>query len=115
MRIVLALAVIVAVIFLGLKLVPVYYGNYSFNDYVEDESRRASYAPSTTPDSVRDEVYKKAQDLDIPLTKDQIHVEKGGGGGIAAVVIKADYTVHVDLLVTATDLHFAVGSQAKPF
>jgi len=108
------LFVIVAVIFLGLKIVPVYFGNYSFKDYVEDESRRASYSPSSTEDSVRDEVYKKAQEYDIPLTKEQIKVSKGNGGGLQAVVISADYDVHLDLLVTTTDLHFSVASQNKP-
>lgn len=115
MRIVFSLALIVALIFLGLKFVPVYYGNYSFKDFVDDEAKRASYASGASADSIRDEVFKKAQELDIPLTKDQIHVEKGaGGGGISSVMINADYTVHLDLLVTSTDVHFAVGSQNKP-
>ena len=115
MRIVFSLALIVALIFLGLKFVPVYYGNYSFSDFVDDESKRTSYSSSTTADSIRDEVYKKAQELDIPLTKEQIRVEKPtGGGGVAPVVINADYDVHLDLLVTTTNLHFVVGSQNKP-
>jgi hypothetical protein len=115
MRIVFSIALVVVLIFLGLKFVPVYYGNFAFKDYVEDESRRASYASGTSADTVRDEVFKKAQDLDIPLTKEQIHVDKGGSGaGVYPVVINADYTVHLDLLVTSTDLHFAIASQNKP-
>jgi hypothetical protein len=114
MRIALSIAMVIALIFLGLKFVPVYFENYSFKDYVEDEARRSSYAPSTTADSVRDEVFKKAQEIDIPVTKEQIHVEKGGGGGIADVLISVNYTVHLDLLVTSTDLHFSVASQNKP-
>ncbi len=113
-RITLSLAMIVALIFLGLKFVPVYFGNYSFKDYVEDESRRASYSPSTSEDTVRDEVFKKAQEYDIPVTKEQIKVTKGSGGGIQAVVISVDYDVHLDLMVTTTDLHFSVASQNKP-
>ena len=113
-RIVFALALIGSLIFLGLKFVPVYFGNYSFKDYVEDESRRASYAPSSTEDSVREEVFKKAQEYEIPITKEEIKVSKGGGGGTAAVTISADYTVHLDLLVTNTDLHFSVASSNKP-
>ncbi len=113
-RIAFALTFIVSIIFLGLKFVPVYYGNYNFKDYVEDESRRTSYSPTSTEDSIRDEVFKKAQEYDIPLTKEDIKVSKGSGGGIQAVVISADYTVHLDLLVTSTDLHFSVASQNKP-
>ena len=116
MRIVFSLVLIVALIFLGLKFVPVYYGNYNFKDYVDDETKRASYATNTSADTIRDEVFKKAQELDIPLSKEDIKVEKntGGGNGIYPVSINADYNVHIDLLVTATDLHFSVGSQNKP-
>lgn len=113
-RITLTLLMLVSLIFLGLKFVPVYFGNYNFKDYVEDESRRTSYSPTSTEDSIRDEVFKKAQEYDIPLTKEEIKVSKNSGGGIQAVVISADYTVHLDLLVTATDLHFSVASQNKP-
>jgi hypothetical protein len=115
MRIVFVLFMIVALIFLGLKFVPVYYGNYSFKDYLDDETKRASYQSGTTADTIRDDVFKKAQELDIPLTKDDIKVDKSGvAGSINPVTISADYTVHLDLLVTTTDLHFAVGSQNKP-
>ena len=115
MRIVFSLLLIVALIFLGLKFVPVYYGNYNFKDYVDDETKRASYATNTSAETIRDEVFKKAQELEIPLSKEDIKVEKNGGGnGIYPVSINADYNVHVDLLVTATDLHFSVGSQNKP-
>lgn len=115
MRIVFSLVLVGALIFVGLKLVPVYYGNYNFKDYVEDETRRASYQSGSSAESIRDEVFKKAQELDIPLTKDEIKVEKTSSqGGVNPVTINADYTVHLDLLVTSTDLHFAVGSQNKP-
>ena len=115
MRIVFSLLLIVALIFLGLKFVPVYYGNYNFKDYVDDETKRASYATNTSAETIRDEVFKKAQELEIPLSKEDIKVEKNGGGnGIYPVSINADYNVRVDLLVTATDLHFSVGSQNKP-
>ena len=110
-----SLFLFVALIFLGLKFVPVFYGNYNFKDYVEDESRRVSYAQSSTEDSIRDEVFKKAQEYEIPVTKEDIKVQKNGApGGVAPVIISADYTVHVDLLVTSTDLHFSVASQNKP-
>lgn len=104
-----------AVIVLGLKFIPVYYGNYSFKDFVDDESKRASYSPSSSPESIRDDVFKKAQELDLPIAKTDIKVEKpSGGGGVTPVTINADYDVHIDLLVTTTNLHFAVASENKP-
>jgi hypothetical protein len=115
MRIVFALALLVTLIFLGVKFVPVYFENYSFKDYVDDETKRASYASGASADTIRDEVFKKAKELEIPITKDQIRVEKSmAGGGVSPVTIIADYDVHLDLVVTTADLHFAVGSQNKP-
>jgi len=115
MRIVFALALMVTLIFLGLKFVPVYFENYSFKDYIDDETKRASYASGASADTIRNEVFKKAKELEIPITKDEIKVDKPSAqGGISAVTIVADYTVHLDLLVTTTDLHFAVASQNKP-
>jgi len=115
MRIVFSLLLLVTMIFLGLKFVPVYYGNYSFKDYVDDESKRATYATGASADSIRDEVFKKAQELDIPIEKTAIRVVKNGtAGGINPVSINADYDVHLDLLVTSTDIHFTVGSDNKP-
>jgi hypothetical protein len=115
MRVVFSIVLLVTLIFLGLKFVPVYYGNYSFKDYVDDETKRATYATATSADAIRDEVFKKATELEIPITKDAIKVEKSmGGGAVSPVSISADYDVHVDLLVTTTDLHFSVGSQNKP-
>jgi hypothetical protein len=115
MRLVFVLSLIVVLIFLGLKFAPVYYGNYSFQDYVNDETRRTSYAAGASAETIRDEVFKKAQELDIPLTKDEIKVEKSGtAGGVNPVTINASYTVHLDLLVTSVDLHFPISSQNKP-
>jgi hypothetical protein len=115
MRIVFAIALMVTLIFLGMKFVPVYFENYSFKDYVDDETKRASYANGATAETIRDEVFKKAKELEIPITKEQIKVDKSMlGGGVNPVTIVADYDVHLDLLVMTTDLHFAVGSQNKP-
>jgi len=66
MRLAFAIVLIGCHYFLGLKFVPVYYGNYSFKDYVDDETKRASYSTASSADSIRDEVFKKAQELDIP-------------------------------------------------
>ena len=62
MRIFFSLFLMVALIFLGLKFVPVYFENYNFKDYVDDEARRTSYAQNLTEEGIRDEVFKKAQE-----------------------------------------------------
>ena len=115
MRMLFTAFLIVAMIFLGLKFVPVYYDNYSFKDFVDDESKRASYATTMSSETIRNEVYKKAQEMDLPIEKEAIKVVKNGAaGGVNPVSISANYDVHLDLLVTATDLHFTVGAANTP-
>jgi hypothetical protein len=107
--------VIVAGIYLGAELVPVYYENYQFQDIVKTEATLETYT-SKPEDAIRDSLFKKAQSLDIPLTKDQIKVQRHGTMGTGSLTISAPYTVHLDLPGYAVDLHFDASTENKsPF
>src|SRR5579864_3382002 len=111
----LGIFVIVAGIYLGVELVPVYYENYQFQDMVKTEATLETY--TTKPeDAIRESLFKKAQSLDIPLTKDQIKVQRHGTTGTGSLTISAPYTVHLDLPVYPMDLHFDATTENKsPF
>ena len=111
----LGIFVIVAGIYLGVELVPVYYENYQFQDMVKTEATLETY--TTKPeDAIRESLFKKAQSLDIPLTKDQIKVQRHGTTGTGSLTISAPYTVHLDLPVYPMDLHFDASTENKsPF
>ena len=64
-------------------------------------------------DAIRDEIFKKAQELDIPIAKEQIKVQRVGVANAGSVSIDAPYTVHVDLPGYPLDLHFDA-SQPEP-
>lgn len=107
--------VIVAGIYLGIELVPVYYSNYQFQDIVKTEATLQTYTTKPEGD-IRDSLFKKAQSLDIPLTKDQIRVQRHGTTGTGSLTISAPYTVHVDLPGYPLDLHFDASTENKsPF
>jgi hypothetical protein len=111
----LGMFMIVAAIYLGIELVPVYYDNYQFQDIVKTEATLETYT-SKPEDAIRDSLYKKAQSLDIPLTKEQIKVQRHGTMGTGSLTISAPYTVHMDLPGYPVDLHFDASTDNKsPF
>jgi hypothetical protein len=100
---ILTLAALVAIVFVGVKVVPPYFAKYQFQDSIETESKFALSAyPRKGIEDIRDDVFKKAQDLDIPLKREAIRVIVTNG----SVDIGADYTVPVDLLVYQFTLDF---------
>jgi hypothetical protein len=104
-KLIFGIFVIVAAIFLGAELVPPYFSNYQFEDGIKSEAQLATY--STKPeDAIRDTVFKKAQELEIPITREQIKVHRTGPTGTGTVMIEAAYTIHVNLPGYPLDLHF---------
>jgi hypothetical protein len=104
-KLIFGIFVIVAAIFLAAELIPPYFSNYQFEDGIKSEAQLATY--STKPeDAIRDTIFKKAQDLEIPITREQIKVHRSGLTGTGTVMIQASYTVHVDLPGYPLDLHF---------
>lgn len=115
MKMVIGLAVIGIAIYLGVMLVPIYYNNYQFKDAVASEATLQTYTTKPEAD-IRDTVYKKAQEMSIPIEKDQIKVQRTGTVGTGTLLIAAPYTVHVDIPGYPMDLHFDVSSDNKsPF
>ena len=89
--------------FAGIKIVPVYFADYQFKDSLESESRFALTGyPKKNPDDVRNDIWKKANDLGIPATKDQIQVAMENG----SVSIGLDYSVPIDLAFYQFTLQF---------
>jgi hypothetical protein len=104
-KLILGIFVIVAAVFLGAELVPVYYANYQFEDVVKTEATLQTY--TTKPEAeIQEGLFKKAQDLQIPLSKDQIKVTRHGTTGTGSLSIRAPYVVHVNLPGYPMDLHF---------
>src|SRR5574337_2765 len=87
----LGLAIVVSGFYLAWVLIPPYYNNYSFQDELDNEARSAVYNQQMTEDDVKKSLAKTAQDLNIPLTPDDIHVQKSNGN----ISIWTEYTISV--------------------
>ena len=111
-KMVLGILVMVATVYLIAELAPPYFANYQFQDAIRNEATLNTY--NTKPeDAIRDTIYKKAQDLDIPLTKEQIKVKRTGPLGSGSLVNDAEYSVHVDLPAYPLDLQFEAATSNK--
>jgi Domain of unknown function (DUF4845) len=104
--------VIVGGVYVSAKLIPPYFSNYQFQDYLKDEATRDSYAAKSEED-IQASVFKKAQEYDIPISKEGIHIERQGNQFSGTVVIRAPYVVHVDLPGYPVDLLFEASTTNK--
>jgi hypothetical protein len=104
----LGLFVVVAAFYVAFKLMPPYYNQLQFQDAVDAEARNGSYSQRSEQE-IRDAVFKKARENDIPVTVEQIKVSRVG----TDVTINVDYTVHVDMPVYPLDLKFHAGSKNR--
>lgn len=112
MKMVFGIVIIVASVILLATLAPPFFSNYQFEDALKTESQMSTYT-TKTEDVIRDEVFKKAQELDVPLTKEQIKVVRNGVVGTGSVEIEAAYTVHVNLPFYPMDLNFNASARNK--
>ncbi|MFZ0978562.1 MAG: hypothetical protein WAN23_04080 [Candidatus Acidiferrales bacterium] len=97
------IAILGALAFIAVKIVPVYVNNYEFQDSIETESRFALAGyPKKSVDDIRDDVFKKTQELGIPAKKEDIQVTVDNSD----VDIGLDYSVPINLAVYQFTLQF---------
>ena len=108
-KLIFGIFVIVGIIYLGVELIPPYFANYEFQDYVQTEALQSTYTPKSE-DQIHETVMKKAEDLEIPIAKDDLKVVRVGGQANGTITISGAYVVHLDLPGYPLDLHFNVSS-----
>lgn len=92
-----------SMVYAAVQIVPPYFANYQFQDAIETESRFALTGyPKRSQDDIQNEIFKKAQDLGIPVKHDDIKVDMTTG----TVGISTDYSVPIDLKVYQFTLQF---------
>ena len=108
----LGIFVIVAGLYGSIKLLPPYFENYQFQDAVKDEATRDTYSPKSE-NEIRDSVFKKAQEYDIPVLKEGIQVQRQGAQFTGMIIIHVPYVVHVDFPGYPMDLRFDASTENK--
>jgi len=106
----LGVLILISVFYVLWRVVPPYFANQQLEDAITEEARINTYTPKTE-DDMRSTIFRRAQDLDIPITRDQINVQRAQNG----VSISVDYTVHVDLPAYPLDLNFHASSRNRGY
>jgi len=95
------LAVLAAMVYAGVKVVPILVNEFEFQDAMQTTARFAS-VNRQTPEDIRGALIKEAAKDDIQLKPDDIQVANEAGN----VRISAAYSVTVDLQVYQLTLNF---------
>jgi hypothetical protein len=90
------------------KVVPAYWADYKLSRMLEEQALSSTYTTKSESDIASD-VAQKAAEIDVPLTPEEITVQRGAG----EVTITAQYTVHVDMPFYPLDLNFKTTSKNK--
>ena len=108
LKIVIFLAVVAALVFVGWSNVPPWVHYYSFRDDLDDIARVNSYS-QRSDDDLKQLVINKARGEEINLKEDQVTVSRGPEG----LGLSVHYRVHVDMGVFAKDWDFTAQSLNK--
>lgn len=106
------IGVIVAVAFLGLKTVPVFFSNYQFEDFIKEEALHSTYS-TRSEDDIRAAVIKHAHDFDISLTPAQVRVSRTGVNGNGSLTIEVEYSAPIEVPGYSTTVDFHPSSKNK--
>ena len=112
LKLILILGLLGCLGYVGAEVIPLYFSNYQFQDALDTEARLGTYS-SKGDDVIRDAVFKRAQELELPLTREQIKVQRTGTQGTGSVLIETSYSVHIDLPYYPMDLDFHPQSKNK--
>ena len=109
LQVLFALALTAALFVAGIRIIPVYISAFKLEDEVRNKCK---FAPveRKSPEVVREELFKEAQDLGLPVSREQIQVSPIGGAGLK---ISIRYTVPVDLILFNINLPFDYTADSK--
>ncbi len=104
-----SLVLLAAGIFVGVKIIPVRINAYEFADFIEEECRFA--AVRNQDSEVAKRILDKAMELEIPLKKKDLTVQRTG----SEMIITASYQQPIDLKVTVYTYKFYRREKAPLF
>ena len=95
------LAILVGMVYVGIKVVPILFSEYQFQDAMQTAARFASVNHKSEAD-IKDALVKEAEKEEVPVRSEDIDVHAQNGN----VQIDAAYSVTVDLGVYQWTLNF---------
>jgi hypothetical protein len=102
--------IIVLLVYLAIKIVPPFVNYYDLRDHMDQTATFAAVGNQTEL-QIRQDIWKKIQDLEIPAAYDDLKVTKGG----RRVQISCHYVVEVPFLGYTIKLNFAPETDKRGF
>jgi hypothetical protein len=93
--------ILVGLVAFGAILIPLYYRNYQFQQYVSAAAQRVENR-TTSDDALREWLLDKADSLRLPVKAGDVHIDRPADG----LRIEVKYAVRVDLPGYTVNLHF---------
>jgi cell division protein FtsL len=106
LKAVIYLAILVAAVFIAIKIIPPYVAEYQLKDKITEQARFA-VVNRYSEDQIKDSIFRTIQDLDIPAKRDDVKVANTNHG----IEISVNYSVPVDFVVYQTELNFSPSSE----
>jgi hypothetical protein len=106
---------IIGVVYAGFQVIPPELTNYSFQDDLRQVAVTGGANPNKSDEDIRTLVLAKARQHDIPVTGNQVTVQRISTPGLSAVYVAVDYSVAVNLPGYSFNLHFTPSSENKGF
>jgi Domain of unknown function (DUF4845) len=97
----LTLIILGSMIFVGVMLIPPYFTNYQLQDAMNTEARFAGYNRKTE-EEIREDVWKKVQELGVPAKRTDIHITNDTN----TTLITVNYSVPINLIFKQFDWEF---------
>ncbi len=107
-RIAAAIAVLAALLGFGALFAPIYLDNLHLQSYVAELTQSAS-AATHSDDQLSAQVVAKANELNLPVKADNVHIDHSPDG----LRIAVRYFVRVTLPGYTVDLHFYPGAGSR--
>ena len=107
-RIAAAVAVLAALLGFGALFLPIYVDNLKLQSYVSDLTRTLAQKPRSDQE-IRADVVAKANQLNLPVKADNVHVDHSPDG----IRVGVRYFVRVNIPFYTVDLHFYPGAGSK--
>ncbi len=105
----LALAITAILVLSAWRIIPVYVKSYQFQDEIRSKCK---FAPvdRKSPETVKEELLRFAQELGLPVAREQLQVNALGPSGIR---VNVKYTVPVDLILLDISIPFEYNFDSK--
>lgn len=107
-KLIVELAILFAMVYVGIKAIPVYVQNYQLSDHIRQSAVEAS-ANRLPAEAVQHEVVGYARSLGLPVSPENVQVSVTQ----YAVTITVSYSVPVDLKVYIWVLHFSPSTESR--